>query len=75
MRVSCPLLAFFGTAGDVGDEAELKLVKASVQRLASGPSRMDITMIRDGDHEYNGQEEQVAQVIASWADSIVAKTR
>jgi pimeloyl-ACP methyl ester carboxylesterase len=73
MRVSCPLLAFFGTGDDVGTEAELNLLKSSVQRLASGPSRVDITMIQNADHEYAGQERQVAQVIALWADSISPK--
>lgn len=70
VRVACPLLAFFGTGDDVGTEAELNLLKSSVQRLASGPSRVDITMIQNADHEYFGEEEQVAQVVASWADSL-----
>jgi pimeloyl-ACP methyl ester carboxylesterase len=73
MRVGCPLLAFFGTGYDIGTEAELNLLKSSVQRLASGPSQVDITMIQNADHEYAGQEGQVAQVIASWADSISPK--
>jgi len=73
LRVSCPLLAFFATGDDVGTKADLNLLKSSVERFASGPSRVDITMIQNADHEYTGQEGQVAQVIASWADSISPK--
>jgi pimeloyl-ACP methyl ester carboxylesterase len=70
MRVRCPILAFFGTKDDVGSEADLKLLKSSVQRLPSGPSRVDITMIQNGNHEYVGEEAQVAKTIASWAGTL-----
>jgi dienelactone hydrolase len=70
MRVRCPILAFFGTKDDVGSEADLQLLKSSVQRLASGPSRVDITMIQNGNHEYVGEEAQVAKTIASWAGTL-----
>jgi len=69
-RLHCPLLAFFGTRGDVGTEADLETMKASIQRLPSGPSRVDTVMIRGADHMYAGEEEQVAQTIAKWADTL-----
>ncbi len=68
-RVRCPLLAFFGTRGDVGTEADLELLKSSIRRQSSGPSRVDTVMIAHADHMYQGEEAQVAQTIAKWADS------
>ena len=55
--------------GDVAKEA-LNLLKSSIQRQSSGPSRVETVMIRDGDHTYTGQELQVAQTIAKWADTL-----
>jgi dienelactone hydrolase len=69
-RVHCPLLAFFGTRNDVGTQADLDLLKSSVQRQPSGPSHVDTVMIQDGDHMYTGEELQVANTIAKWADSL-----
>jgi pimeloyl-ACP methyl ester carboxylesterase len=69
-RVHCPLLAFFGSKGDIATESALKLLKTSVQRLKSGPSRVDTVMVHNADHEYVGEEAQVAQTIASWANTI-----
>ena len=69
LRVSCPLLAFFGTKGDVGGEKELALLKVSVQRLGKGPRSVRTTMITGGNHEYTGEEAQVAQAIARWAET------
>jgi pimeloyl-ACP methyl ester carboxylesterase len=70
-HISCPLLAFFGTRGDVGNEKDLELLKASIQRQRSGPSRVDTAMIRNADHMYTGEEAQVAQTIADWTESVV----
>jgi dienelactone hydrolase len=69
-RIHCPLLAFFGTSEDVGNEEDLALLKSSIQRQASGPSRVNTVMIRGADHMYTGQEQQVAETIAAWADSL-----
>jgi pimeloyl-ACP methyl ester carboxylesterase len=69
LRVSCPLFAFFGTKGDVGGEKELLLLKSSVQRLANGPRSVKTTMITGGNHEYVGEEAQVAQAIAHWVEA------
>ncbi len=70
-RIHCPLLAFFGTNGDVGGEEELELLKSSIKHQQSGPSRVNTVMIHGADHMYAGQEDQVADVIASWADSLL----
>jgi dienelactone hydrolase len=70
-RIRCPLLAFFGTRGDVGSDADLELLKSSIKRQSSGPSRVDTVMIRGGDHMYTGEEAQVAETIAKWADTLL----
>ena len=71
-QIRCPLLAFFGTKGDVGTEADLELLTSSIQRQSSGPSRVQTIMIQNADHMYTGEEVQVAQTIASWADMLVS---
>ena len=68
-RVTCPILALFGSKGDIGGGKELYLLKSSVQRLSQGPRRVDTALIVNGDHEYVGEEQQVAQTIAQWADA------
>ena len=70
-RIRCPLLAFFGTRGDVGNEEDLELLKSSIQRQPSGPRKVDTVMIPNADHMYTGEEAQVAQTIAAWMDRIV----
>ena len=72
-RIRCPIFAFFGTQEpDIGTAADLDLLKTCVQRLASGPSRIDTVMIQNAGHMYDGEERQVAQGIAKWADTLVA---
>jgi pimeloyl-ACP methyl ester carboxylesterase len=70
-RVSCPVLAFFGSKDDIGGEKELNLLASSVRRLSRGPRQVDTAMIVNGNHEYVGEETQVAQTIARWAESEV----
>jgi pimeloyl-ACP methyl ester carboxylesterase len=70
-RIRCPLLAFFGTKGDVGSEADLELLKSCIKRQSSGPSRLDTVMIIGADHMYAGKEAQVAETIAKWANTLV----
>ena len=72
-QIRCPLLAFFGTKGDVGTEADLELLKSSIQRVSSGPSHVHTIMIQNADHMYTGEEVQVAQTIAKWADTLVLR--
>jgi hypothetical protein len=70
-RVHCPLLAFFGTNGDVGNEEDLELPKSSIRTQHNDPSRINTVMIEGADHMYAGQEDRVAQVIANWADTLL----
>lgn len=69
-RVRCPILAWFGTSGDVGNVADLELLKSSTKRQTSGPSRVETLMIQNADHMYTGEEEQVAQTLARWIDTL-----
>lgn len=70
-RIACPILAFFGAReSNIGTRADLDLLEASVRRLPRGP-RVDTAMIADADHMYTGQESQVAQTIARWADTLL----
>lgn len=69
--ITCPLLAMFGTRGDVGGEADLAVVRGTSKRLGSGPRRIDTALIARGDHMYEGEDAQVAQAIADWIDRAV----
>lgn len=71
-RIRCPLLVLLGTNGDVGNEEDLERIKSSTEQLPTHPSRFDTALIQGADHMYGGHEERVAQVIASWADTLVA---
>jgi pimeloyl-ACP methyl ester carboxylesterase len=75
IRIDCPVLAFFGTDGDVGGKKDLELLKSAVARQSDGPSRVDTLMIEGADHMYTGEEAQVAQKIADWVDQIVNSPR
>lgn len=65
-RVRCPLLAFFGTRDDVGDQKDLDLLTSALAREPGAPS-LTTALIRGADHMYTGQEQQVADLIAKWA--------
>ncbi|HET8667796.1 MAG TPA: alpha/beta fold hydrolase [Terriglobales bacterium] len=71
-KVTCPVLAFYGSKDDIGGEKDLALLTSSVRRLAHGPASVDTAMIANGNHEYVGEEAQVAQVIARWIETEVA---
>ncbi len=68
-RITCPLLAFYGTRGDVGREGDLQRLRSALARLPHHPA-LETAIIRNGDHMYTGEEAQVAQTIASWADRL-----
>jgi alpha-beta hydrolase superfamily lysophospholipase len=74
-RIRCPILAFYASRNDVGTEEDLDLLKTCTQRLSSGPSRVETIMIQNTDHMYAGEEPQVADVIAKWADTLVPSER
>lgn len=69
-RVRCPLLAFFGDKDDVGTGEDLRLLTSSIARQPTGPSRVTTAMIQNADHMYTGEEAQVAETIARWADGL-----
>ena len=64
-----PLLAWFGTR-DVGTAEDLVRLKESVERHGGGPARVDTRILDDADHNYDGQERQVAAVLAEWIDEL-----
>jgi pimeloyl-ACP methyl ester carboxylesterase len=70
-RIRCPLLAFYGTSGDVGSKKELELLKSCIGRQSTGPSRVDTALIPHADHMYAGEEAQVAQTIAEWTNKLL----
>ncbi|MGO8699669.1 MAG: alpha/beta hydrolase [Limisphaerales bacterium] len=70
-RIRCPLLAFYGTWGDVGGAKELELLKSCLGRQVTGPRRVDTAMIQHAGHMYAGEEAQVAQTIANWVDTLL----
>lgn len=70
-RVQCPILAIYGTKEpDIGTEKDLELLKTTLQRLARGPRRVDTAMIQNAGHMYEGEEKQVGEIIAKWAESL-----
>lgn len=70
-KVTCPVLAFYGSKDDIGGEKDLDLLTSSVRRLPRGPSSVNTAMIANGNHEYVGEEAQVAQVITQWIETRV----
>ena len=71
-RIQCPLLILLGTDGDVGDEKDLEGIKSSINRLPTHPSQVETALIQGADHMYDGHEEVVSRVIASWSDKLPA---
>ncbi len=71
-RLKCPILAFFGTRSDIDAETDLDLLKSSLQRIPGSP-KIETTMIVNGDHEYVGEEVQVAEKIAHWVEAELPK--
>jgi dienelactone hydrolase len=65
-HLRAPILAFFGTDDDIGGQQELDLLKAAVARQSGAPP-VTTTLISGADHMYTGQEQQVGDVIATWA--------
>ncbi len=64
-RLKCPILAFFGTSGDIAGKKELDGLKTAIERFPGAP-RVETTMIVNGNHEYDGEEGQVAEKMARW---------
>jgi pimeloyl-ACP methyl ester carboxylesterase len=70
-RVTCPVLAFFGSKDDIGGEKDLALLTSSVRRLTHGPAKVNTAMVANGNHEYVGEEAQVATIITRWIETEV----
>ncbi len=68
-KIHCPILAYYGTNGDVGNERTLELLKTSIEKQR-GPS-VTTMMIRNADHMYMGYEKEVVGSIANWIDNIL----
>jgi pimeloyl-ACP methyl ester carboxylesterase len=70
-KIQCPVLAFYGSRDDIGNENTLELLKTSIQKQPKGPASVTTTMIKNTDHMYMGEEIQVAEVITKWIDDIL----
>lgn len=68
-KIQCPILAFYGTHDDVGNETQLELLKASIKKHSKNSISVSTIMIKGADHMYIGEEAQVADVITAWADT------
>jgi pimeloyl-ACP methyl ester carboxylesterase len=69
-RVRTPLLAFYGSKGDVGSRADLEHLRALIAKHPGGPARIDTAIVQDAGHDYSGQEAQVALLLANWIDGL-----
>jgi pimeloyl-ACP methyl ester carboxylesterase len=70
-KIQCPILAFYGTRDDIGNENTLELLKTSIKKQSKGPVSVTTVMIKNTDHMYMGEEGQVAEVITKWIDDIL----
>ncbi len=70
-KIHCPILAFYGTDGDIGNEKTLELLKASIQKQPKGPVSVTTDMIKGAEHMYMGKESQVVEVITKWIEDIL----
>jgi len=72
-RVQTPLLAFYGSKGDVGTMADLERIRSLIAKHPGGPTQIETAIIRDGDHDYSGQEQQVGRVLADWMSKLSSR--
>jgi hypothetical protein len=70
IKIHCPILAFFGTNGDVGNEAELESLQSCIKKQPAIQIKVTTLMIKNAEHMYKGEERQVAETIARWADEV-----
>lgn len=69
-KIHCPILVFFGTNGDVGDESVLDSLQSCIKKHHAVRIKLTTTMIKNAEHMYIGAEKQVAETITNWADDI-----
>jgi pimeloyl-ACP methyl ester carboxylesterase len=65
-KIRCPILAFFGTVQDTGDQADLEMIR----RNAKAAERVDTAIVEGADHVYTGRESAVARVLLDWLGTI-----
>jgi pimeloyl-ACP methyl ester carboxylesterase len=65
-KITCPVLAFFGTVQDTGDAADLELIRHN----AKSAERVDTAMVEGANHIYTEREPAVAKVILDWLNSL-----
>jgi dienelactone hydrolase len=69
-KIHCPILVFFGTRGDVGDEAELDSLQSCIKKHPAVEVKVTTILINNAEHMYVAEERQVAETITKWADDI-----
>lgn len=65
--ITSPILALYGTGGDVGGNSDLALLR----QIALQSRRMDTKLVEGADHVYTGYEAQLASLIADWIASAI----
>ncbi len=68
--ITCALLAFFGTRGDIGRASELDTIRRNADKAASVTTHL----IPDADHVYTGHEAEIARLIAAWIETLPGQT-
>jgi dienelactone hydrolase len=70
-NIQCPVLAFYGTNGDIGNEKTLALLDSSIRKQPKRPVSVTTAMIKGAEHMYMGKEAQVVEVITKWIENIL----
>jgi hypothetical protein len=68
-------VAFYGTRGEVGSQADLDVIKSAPARLSMPGLAVETRLIEGADHMYTGEEAQVAAVISDWARRVLVGRR
>jgi dienelactone hydrolase len=68
-RVTCPILAFYGSEEEwCGTAVDLERVRSN----ARAAERVDTTIIDGADHVYWGKASKIARLIGDWVDDLLA---
>ena len=70
-KIHCPVLAFYGTIDDIGNEKTLALLDSSIKKQTKSSVSVTTAMIKGAEHMYMGQETQVVKVITKWIEDIL----
>ena len=73
-RIHTPLFAWFGSREE-GAAADLERLKSLIARHGQGPVRVDTRIIENADHDYDGQEPQVASILTAWINRLTGVPR